>query len=57
MNYPSLNFLSTFDVFQAGVTAAGKLNGVRLVYYEDLGCSENDSTGIFMHGYVDSGKF
>ena len=49
--------LCSTDIFQAGVTAEGKLNGIRVVYYEDLGCSENDSVCIFIQKYVDSGKF
>ena len=43
-------------MFQAGVTAAGQLNGIRVAYYEDLGSSENDSVGAFMPGYADSGR-
>ena len=42
--------------YQAGITEEGKLNGIKIMYYCDCGCSPNECpVGLGLFAFADNG--
>ena len=50
-------FIQIKHYAQVGVTVDGKLNGVKIEYYTDCGCSPNGSIISFIGRFADNSKF
>ena len=53
----SVNLIVQNNTFKVGHDATGKLNGVNVTYYREVGYLRNPGGGDYLYGYLDNGNY
>ena len=54
--YIYVNLIVQNNTFKVGHDATGKLNGVNVTYYREVGYLKNPGGGDYLYGYLDNGN-